>query len=111
MGQQNLLIVVVGIMLVAIAVSVGISMFRGNSVEAARNNLIVDLGGGDRTFTGVRLDNLAYATQNENGRYYVENSTQDELVLVGVGMMISGEDTIRVRMRISERRNIVEILN
>ena len=128
MGQQNLLIVVVGIMIVAIAVTVGISMFRGNSVESARNNLIVDLGfyaqkareyywkprtqgGGDRSFLGVRLDNLAYATENENGRYYVENSTQDELVLVGVGMMISGEDTIRVRMRISERRNIVEILN
>lgn len=128
MGQQNLLIVVVGIMIVAIAVTVGISLFRGNSVEAARNNLIVDLGfyaqkareyfwkpraqgGGDRSFTGVRLDNLAYATQNENGRYYVETSTQDEVIIVGVGMVVSGDDTIRVRMRVSERRNIVEILN
>ena len=128
MGQQNLLIVVVGIMIVAIAVTVGISMFRGNSVEAARNNLIVDLGfyaqkareyfwkpraqgGGDRSFLGVRLDNLAYATENENGRYFVESSTQDELVMVGVGMVVSGDDTIRVRMRVSERRNIVEILN
>jgi len=128
MGQQNLLIVVVGIMIVAIAVTVGISLFRGNSVEAARNNLIVDLGfyaqkarefywkprtqgGGDRSFTGVRLDNLAYATQNENGRYYVENSTQDEVIIVGVGMIMSGDDSIRVRMRVSERRNIVEILN
>ena len=128
MGQQNLLIVVVGIMIVAIAVTVAIAMFRGNSIETARNNLIVDLGfyaqkareyywkprgqgGGDRSFTGVRIDNLAYSTENENGRYFVESSTQNELVLVGVGLMISGEDSIRVRMRISERRNLVEIVN
>jgi len=44
MGQQNLLLIVVGIMIVAVATVVAISMFRGNSVETARNNLIVDLG-------------------------------------------------------------------
>ena len=128
MGQQNLLIIVVGIMVVAIAVTVAIAMFRGNSIETARNNLIVDLGfyaqkareyywkpraqgGGDRSFANVRIDNLAYSTQNENGRYYVESSTNDEVVLLGVGRMISGDDTIRVRMKVSERRNLVEIIN
>jgi len=128
MGQQQLLLIVIGIIIVAVAVTVAISIFRGNSVETSRNNLIVDLGfyaqkareyywkprgqgGGDRSFTNVRLDNLAYSTQNENGRYYVESSTTDELVLLGVGRMVSGDDTIRVRMKVSEQRNLVEILN
>lgn len=128
MGQQNLLIIVLGILIVAVAVTVAIAMFRGNSIETARNNLIVDLGfyaqkareyywkprgqgGGDRSFADVRIDNLAYSTENENGRYFVESSTQSEVVLVGVGRMISGDDSIRVRMRVSERRNLVEILN
>ncbi len=128
MGQQNLLIVSVGIMIVAVAVTVAIAIFRGNSIETARNNLIVDLGfyaqkarefywkprtqgGGDRSFLGVRLDNLAYSTENENGRYFVESSTQSEIILVGVGRMISGEDSIRVRMKVSEGRNMVEIIN
>jgi len=128
MGQQQLLLVVIGIIIVAVAVTVAISIFRGNSVETSRNNLIVDLGfyaqkareyywkpraqgGGDRSFSNVRIDNLAYSTQNENGRYYVESSTVDELVLLGVGRMVSGDDTIRVRMKVSEQRNLVEILN
>lgn len=128
MGQQNLLIVVVGIMVVAIAVTVAIAIFRGNSIETARNNVIVDLGfyaqkareyywkpraqgGGDRSFSGVKIENFAYSTENDNGRYYVEGSTQDEVTLVGVGRMISGEDSIRVRMKVSESRNTVEIIN
>jgi len=28
-----------------------------------------------------------------------------------VGRMISGDDTIRVRMRVSERQNLIEIIN
>jgi len=128
MGQQNLLLIVVGIMIVAVATVVAISMFRGNSVETARNNLIVDLGfyaqkarefywkprgqgGGGNSFIGVRIDNLSYSTENENGRYFVESSIQNELILVGVGRMISGEDSIRVRMRVREKQSLVEILN
>ncbi len=128
MGQQNLLLIVVGIMIVAVATVVAISMFRGNSVETARNNLIVDLGfyaqkarefywkprgqgGGGNSFIGVRIDNLSYSTENENGRYFVESSMQNELIIVGVGRMISGEDSIRVRMRVREKQSLVEIIN
>ncbi|MBI2619095.1 MAG: hypothetical protein HYW57_03345 [Ignavibacteriales bacterium] len=128
MGQQNLLIIVVGILIVGVAITVAIAMFRGNSIETSRNNLIVDLGfyaqkareyywkprgqgGGGNSFEGVRIDNLAYKTENENGRYYVESSTQNELILVGVGRMISGEDSIRVKMRVMERQNLVEVVN
>lgn len=128
MGQQNLMLIVIGIMIVAVATVVAISMFRGNSVETARNNIIVDLGfyaqkarefywkpsgqgGGGNSFIGVRIDNLSYSTENENGRYFVENSMQNELVLVGVGRMISGEDSIRVRMRVREKQSLVEIIN
>ena len=128
MGQQNLLIILLGMLIVALAVAVAISVFRGNSIETSRNNIIVDLGfyaqkareyywkpraqgGGDRSFENVRIDNIAYSTENNNGRYFVESSTRSEVVIVGVGKMISGDDTIRVRIRVSERTNLVEVLN
>jgi hypothetical protein len=128
MGQQNLLIILLGMLIVAVAVAVAISVFRGNSIETSRNNIIVDLGfyaqkareyywkpraqgGGDRSFENVRIDNIAYSTENNNGRYFVESSTRSEVVIVGVGKMISGDDTIRVRIRVSERTNLVEVLN
>ena len=69
MGQQQLLLIVLGVIIVGIAVVVGINVFTASSVEANRNALIGDatnlasmaqqyyrkptaLGGGNQTFTG-----------------------------------------------------------
>lgn len=128
MGNQQLLLIIIGVLVIAVAVTVAIAIFLANSVETSRNNLIVDLGfyaqkareyywkpraqgGGNRNFSNVSLENLVYSTENENGRYYVESSTTGEVVLLGVGRIISGADTIRVRMRVDELRDIVEIIN
>ena len=128
MGQQQHLLIILGVLIVGIAIAVGVGMFRTSSTDMIRNAVISDLnyyagkareyywkprvqGGGDRSFADVRIDNIAYSTENHNGRYFVESSTDMEVVLVGVGKMISGDDSIRVRMIVSERRNLVEILN
>jgi RNA binding exosome subunit len=50
-------------------------------------------------------------TENPNARYYIETANDDECVIVGVGKVVSGDDSIRVRIRVTERRNIIEIIN
>lgn len=69
MGQQQLLLIVLGVIIVGIAVVVGINMFRASSANANQEALVSDLtnlasmaqqhyrkpaalGGGNRTFDG-----------------------------------------------------------
>jgi hypothetical protein len=129
MGSQQLLMAVVGMVIVGIAIVVAITMFQANAIESSRNALISDLsfyagrareyymkpanlGGGSHDFSGITIRNLAARSQNDNGRYYVESTERDEIVLVGIGWVVSSDgDTISVRMRVNERTNIIEILH
>ncbi len=69
MGQQQLLLIILGVIIVGIAVAVGITMFKTNAVAANRDALVNDLtqlaarahqfyrrpaslGGGGQKFTG-----------------------------------------------------------
>ena len=114
MGTQQLLLTVLGMVLVGIAITVGITLFQSNAIESGRNALIEDmlffagkareyywrpyvLGGGGRNFKGVTIRTLTTQPENDNGRYYLDGEpSEHELVLMGVGRMISGNDTIRV---------------
>jgi hypothetical protein len=72
MGQQQLLLIVLGVIVVGIAIIVGINLFNANAVSANRDGVISDLnnlaamaqqfykkptsmGGGANTFTGWTL--------------------------------------------------------
>lgn len=125
MGQQQLLLVVLGIIIVGIAVFVGINLFTSHSIEAKRNNVIndcinlassaqrhyrrpVSLGGGGRTFTGWSIP--ADLVTTANGTYTaIVNS--DNIILSGVGNeIVTGGDSIEVQMTIySENFNTVII--
>ena len=128
MGQMQLLLVVLGVLLVGIAIAVGVTMFQGNAVESTRNAIINDLGyfaqrarayyskpttsgGGGRSFSGVTLGALSSMSENANGIFYLESSDEEECVIVGVGRIVSGDDSVRVRIRVNENRNIIEIIN
>ena len=128
MGQQQLLLVILGVIIVGIAIAVAIMIFKGNAVETSRTAIINDLGyfamrarqfyikpsylgGTDRDFTDITLSMLTPLSQNENGRYFIESSTKDELILVGVGKIVVHNDTIRIRMRVNEAQQLVEIIN
>ncbi len=43
MGQQQLLLIILGIIIIGIAITVGISLFNANATESKRNNIINDL--------------------------------------------------------------------
>jgi len=99
MGQQQLLLIVLGVIIVGIAVVVGISVFTASSSSANRDAVIADLtnlaslaqqyyrkpgalGGGDRTFTGWTVP--ASLDTTGNGIYSVTVAAQS-VTLVGTG--------------------------
>jgi hypothetical protein len=99
MGQQQLLLIVLGVIIVGIAVVVGINLFTANSVQANQDGVASDvtniaalaqqyylkpasLGGGGQTFTGFTIPaNLATTA---NGTYSVVVAAQTATV-TGVG--------------------------
>jgi hypothetical protein len=128
MGQTQLLLVILGVIIVGIAIFVGVTMFGANAVEDARNAIIHDLqnfsaqamayyskptsqGGGNRSFTGVTMRQLYPMLENANARYHVESATDNECVIVGVGKVLSDDDSIRVRIRVTPQRNFIELLH
>ena len=117
-----------GMILVGIAIAVAVTMFQAHAIDSSRNALINDLlffatkarayywkpsnlGGGNHDFSGLTINKLATFSENDNGRYYIESTGSTEIVIVGVGRMVSGDDTVRVRMHINESTQLIEVLN
>jgi len=122
------MLVVLGVLLVGLAIFVAVTMFAANTVEDTRNAIIVDLqnfsaralayyskpttqGGGNKSFVGITIRRIYPMVENANARYFVESATEDICIIVGVGKIVSGADSIRVRCRVTPERNIIEILN
>ncbi len=128
MGHQQLMLAILGILIVGVAIAVAVTMFQANAIDNSRSALINDLlylasrarsqywkpatmGGANHDFSHVRYRDISTMSSNDNGRYYIESASQSELILVGVGRVVSGTDTIRVRMRVNESKSLIEILN
>ena len=129
MGQTQLFLVVLGMMLIGIAIYVGVSIFSANTVEDTRNAIIVDLqnfaaqanayywkptsqGGGGKSFSNISMSQVYPMAENVNAKYYIESAAADQCVIDGVGKVVTTNgDSIRVRIRVTTQRNIVEILN
>ena len=99
MGQQQLLLIVLGVIVVGIAVVIGINLFTANAVSANRDGIVADLnslgamaqqhyrkpiqtGGGGYTFTGWTIP--AKTDTTPNGIYAATVSAQS-IILVGKG--------------------------
>src|SRR5262245_53133155 len=84
MGQQQLLLIILGVIIVGIAIAVGISMFSSSSVQAYKdaivndlNNLAADayqykirpttMGGGGGSYGGYKVRSKLQT--NDNGTY------------------------------------------
>ena len=107
MGQQQLLLIILGVIVVGIAVAVGITMFKDNAVSANRdavtNDLInlaaraqqfyrrpVALGGGQGKFDA--LTNIKMLTSMPNGTN--ANGTYTMTAATGVGpVLLTGKGT------------------
>jgi hypothetical protein len=99
MGQQQLLLIVLGVIVVAIAIVVGFNMFNSNAISSNRDSIVSDLnnlgtmaqqywrrpsamGGGDRTFTGWTIP--AHTDTTPNGTYTATVAAQT-ITIVGTG--------------------------
>jgi Tfp pilus assembly protein PilE len=111
MGQQQLLLIVLGVIIVGIAVVVGINVFTASSSQANRDGVIADLtnlaslaqqyyrkptalGGGGNTFTGWTLPGQLDTTGN--GTYTLTVAAQS-VTLVGTGNEKGNNGTSNVR--------------
>jgi len=118
MGQQQLLLIILGVIIVGIAVAVGITMFQDNAVDQNRSAVIADLttlsakaqqyyakpvslGGGGTSFVGLTADATGIGilaspafTDNANGTYTVKTAgTVTTVVLHGVGKTALSDGT------------------
>ena len=101
MGQQQLLLIVLGVIIVGIAVVVGINVFTASSLEANKSALVADLqtigsmaqqyyrkptamGGGGNTFTGFSISPSLRQTANMNAEITTTVAAQSvKLVAIG----------------------------
>jgi len=117
MGQQQLLLIVLGVIIVGIAVVVGINVFTASSSNANRDAVVSDLtnlasnaqqyyrkptalGGGGNTFTGWTIPTNLVTTPN--GSYSATVAAQS-VTLVGIGNEIGndGSNSVQVTMVVS----------
>ena len=112
MGQQQLALIVLAVIVVASAILVGMVAFRGNATEANRSAIITDLlqygskaqvhfrrsrqfGGGEQSFDSFYLS--AIDTGNSNGSYSVTVSQPTGAVYVsGNNASVQGNNNSRI---------------
>ena len=118
MGQQQLLLIALGIIIVGIAIFVGITLFRSNAIETKRDHLInecmniasvaqqyyykpVEMGGGGRSFNGWSIPQSLKKTGNGRFELTDDSSPDSYLTVTAVGNeVVTGNDSIEVEIDI-----------
>jgi len=121
MGQQQLLLIVLGVIIVGIAIVVGINLFNANSVSANRDGITADLnnlaalahqfyikptamGGGGQSYANFTMDNNAKQLEgNANGAYTATTGTATQITFTGVGKQIGNDGATPVKLSILVR--------
>lgn len=112
MGQQQLLLIVLGVIIVGIAIVVGISLFNAHSVSANRDGVASDLnnlaslarqyynkpramGGGSGSFIGWDITTTGMSS-TANGTYTA--TVTDQLVTIsGTGIQVGNDGSTNIR--------------
>lgn len=109
MGQQQLLLIVLGVIVVGIAVAIGINIFSESAAQANFDAVMSDmlriasnaqqwymkptsLGGGGRTFSSVSFTNINTSAGNANGSYAFSNVSGTNFDVTGIGNMDGDKD-------------------
>jgi len=113
MGQTQILMIILAVIIIGIAITVGITQFGESSLAANRDSLAGDcqrvvanaqqwyrkptsLGGGGNAFTGLTLAALGIGANNQNGSYTltVDSATQITCVGDGTEKTSAGDDIV-----------------
>ncbi len=126
MGQQQLLLIVLGIIIIGLAIVVGINVFAASAADSKRDSVTNELlhlggmaqqyyktpiayGGGQRKFTNWKIPVTLKSTANGSYRVTVQ---EQEVLLIGVGNeIVAGGDSVEVRMAVTPEDYTVQIIN
>ena len=140
MGQQQLLLIILGVIVVGIAVAVGITMFSDSATNANRDAITNDLvnlasraqqfyrrptslGGGGNSFVGLTADaaglrKLTNKASNGNGVYSISSAgagtgTASIVEIEGVGNETgtNGTAPVKVHVKVFPSTDSVWVLN
>jgi hypothetical protein len=123
MGQQQLLLITIGVILVGLAIIVGINLFTASSANANRESVVADLtnvasmaqqyyrkptalGGGNNTFTGWTVPANLAQTPNMSAPV-TATVTAAAVTLVGVGTQTGNDGTTNVKVTMVLGPNII----
>ena len=113
MGQQQILLIVLALIIVGVAIAISVQLFRANAIEAKRDILVeettylgtmaiqyfkkpTELGGGNQDFTGWQVP--SQMVQTANGNFMIAAVTPDEVTITGTGSeVVTGTDSIKVQ--------------
>ncbi len=115
MGQQQILLIVLGAIIVGIAIVVGINMFTATAAQANLDAVINDLvtfgaraqqyyvkpvsmGGGGNSFNTITMKDISTKSINENGKYSIKTKRKKKVVLRGIGVFDGDDDGRNVRL-------------
>lgn len=122
MGQQQLLLIILGVIIVGIAVAVGISMFNDQAAATNRDEVVNDLvhyasaaqgfyrkprilGGGGGSFSGMSMKNLTAVYQHPqhlNGTYTLTpdpvGGAPSFVTLTGIGTETGNDGLTKVKV-------------
>lgn len=112
MGQQQLLLIVLGVIIVGIAIILGIFIFNAQAIENKRDVVITEsvnlanmalqyykkaklYGGGENSFTGWQIPVNLVTTHNGS---YTATVDSAEVEIIGTGNdVVTGSDPVKVK--------------
>jgi hypothetical protein len=116
LGQQQILLIVLALIVVGIAIAISIQLFRQAAIDSKRDLVMnetanlaslamryykkpVPFGGGGRSFEGWSIPSSVQSTTN--GNYYADIS-DSVVVITGVGTeVVTGSDSIEVKTTVT----------
>lgn len=126
MGQQQLLLIILGIIIVGLGIVVGINVFAASAADSKRDSVTNELlhlggmaqqyyktpsvyGGGQRKFTNWKIPTTLKSTANGS---YRANVSEQQIMLIGVGNeIVAGGDSVEVHMLITPNDYVVQVIN
>lgn len=117
MGQQQLLYIILGAVLVGIAVAAAMAPSAETATDMNRDAIVKDLmdlsskaqqfyhaaskNGGANSFENISMSKLTNMPSNDNGSYSILNAGDEEMVFVGKGVYLAGADTVEVHCTVT----------
>lgn len=132
MGQQQILLIVLGVIIVGIAIVIGIDNFHSKALQANRDAVIIDLnylasdsqayykktttyGGGEQSFIGYDLPERLKT--NDNGTYSLISSQPQKVTIEGIGVEKEGNlgcsqsNNIKYRIVVDPSKSTLQKIN